>query len=412
MNAEQRILHLFGCLILITWSPKTSAQFRANAADASTAKADLLLFQNQDRLHGKLKSADETRLFWDHFIPHHNLPAQPMQFPWESVREIILASDARIEQPEASTVTLTNGDRLSGQLAGFRKGSLQIRTRFAGELAIPRAYLKTVVPTSPPSPLVYEGPDGLDGWLNLGPKNANTESKWIFEAPYFRARGSLATLGRSFSWPDLFSLQFESRWETSPAFRVILGSDYADHPLDQSPLLTGTERLPNTASRSGPAFSFKFIGTTAAFHHGANERGAAKWKKIGSNAQNLLNGTDRSARIDIRGQWSTGQFFLIVDDRLVGQWKAPDSFKPSGQSLVFAVEDDLAVSLGAIRLEKWDGRTPINGQVADVEVQFIHNNDRVSGNLSSINETEAMIDTSYQAGLKIPLAKVGAFHFS
>ena len=50
--------------------------------------------------------------------------------------------------------------------------------------------------------------------------------------------------------------------------------------------------------------------------------------------------------------------------------------------------------------------------LCDVEVEFAGNDDRVSGNLSAINETEAMVDTSYQAGLKIPLAKVGAFHFS
>ena len=97
------------------------------------------------RLHGSLLGFADGAVRWQH--PH---AAEPILFRQENVVRATLAPRRLNQNPPATVVTLTNGDRLTGALLAVDQPTLQLRPNYMPSLSLPRRGVESIRPGEPP----------------------------------------------------------------------------------------------------------------------------------------------------------------------------------------------------------------------------------------------------------------------
>jgi len=341
---------------------------------------DRLVLINGDSLRGTLVSVDPAGygLRWIH--PSAN---DPIDFALDAVAQVKLderptsgrrAGDARI--------TLTNDDLLSGRLMTLDAEALSLDTWYAGPLTIQRPMLRTLEPNLATSPLVYQGPAGLERWTLAD----SARGQWMYKNGALYASTSYA-IGKGIEgMPDKVSIQFDAAWQYNyPSFYFSFFSD-------------------NLTSYSGNCYALRVNGTSVYLYRFSSRGGSQRLANI--NVQEFSQ--QRNATFRLLADRKERLFTLLINGHVKGRWSDGSAAPGVGNGIVFDPENEYPFKISNITVCRWDGTVPTPGddsmqETEEDTVRFV-NEDKVSGNLQSIADGNATFETSY-ATLEIPLER-------
>lgn len=292
----------------------------APAAPADAAKS-IVRFANNDALAGSPESITPERLLWN-----SPLLARPSSFFTDKILDISLTPTLPEEtQDHETTVTLTNGDTIRGQLASVTDETVSLDTWFAGRMNFNRLMVSDVR-IEQRAAFLYRGPTGMDGW-----QQAVDPPVWNYHRAAFRSSGS-GSIARAGVLPDECSVSFDTAWRgDSIRMRVIV---FSDDPSTDNP-------------SSGYELSFQ--------RGSIHLRNCKTQSFLGSTQSRVLMENDK-ARIEIRASAKNNRVALFIDDRIVEVWNDPDAAQDNpGRTLHFISGSSLPLRISNIGVTQWDG---------------------------------------------------------
>ncbi|MFC1582881.1 hypothetical protein ACFL4W_05015 [Planctomycetota bacterium] len=348
-----------------------------------TTGPDVLVFMNDDNLHGDLASIDLGGLVWKHADA-----GTPITFNLANIKQIKLGKLRRGAGGSGlSSARLTNGDTLMGKLVEMDEEKLVLDTWYAGRLNILRPMLMSLMPGLSKGIFVYEGPTGLQDWT-VGRNRQNT---WQFKKGAFYT-SNYGTIGKDINLPDTANIEFELQWQNSASLTICFYTD----------------RINNTG---GNCYQMSFNGSHINMQRYSQNSGSYS---LGNFSINDLR-NKRKAHISIRVSKAKKTVALVMDGTLRKQWTDKEDFAGAGKGLLFSSNNSgQPMRIMNIRVSGWDGQfegqpAASEGNVKDM-VRFI-NNDKVSGKLVAIKEGKMVFQTEY-ATMNIPMTRVRFIEFS
>jgi hypothetical protein len=352
------------------------------AADAE--KADAIVFLNGDSLHGELvgvaAGGDASRLRW-----RHAGVDEPIAFDLQGVSEVRLTPrpgrDARAHE---TIVRLTNGDVLAGEMKSLGAEALVLETWYAGDIAVRRSSVRSIVPRQSGAGLLYEGPKSLDEWktMNMG----NNQRPWEL------VKGALVSampmpIGRDIAnLPDAVSLEFVA--SLTPGAHLIAWV-FTEKPEQQDN--SDSYMLQIQSARRCELYR-------VSPNEGTTNLGYADLPglRTGGKFQFRLLADRKNRRVA-----------LLVDNTLAREWQDTKEFRGRGKGISFMSHQPGSCRISAIRVRGWDGRLPGRaGQAAPDEhdgVTFA-NGDVLSGRILSIAGGVMKMQTPY-APMDVPVER-------
>ena len=279
-------------------------------------------FSNNDQLSGSIESLTPERLVW-----RSSILESPTPFFLKNVLDLTLeAEQPEVDARHEATVTLTNGDQVSGQLASVAHDFVELDTWFAGRMKLDRLMISDIK-ISERRNLLYRGPASLDGWTQLG-----ESPSWSFQNAGFRSKSTGGSIARDVGLPDECSVAFDAGWRGSFGIRLVLFSDDLTNENPASGYeLTFQQRSIYLRSRK----TQKFLGHTP-------------------NAVALQE--NEKARIEVRASLKSGKICILIDGRLVDVWTDPEvATNQIGRGLHFIAQSASPVHISRIEVAHWDG---------------------------------------------------------
>lgn len=291
------------------------------AAALADAASSIVRFANNDVLTGSPESISPERLLWN-----SPLLGRPSSFFTDKILDISLTPTLpELDHDHETTITLTNGDTIRGQLASVTDEIVSLDTWFAGRLNFNRLMVSGVI-IEQRAAFLYRGPSGMDGW-----DQSADPPVWKYHRSAFRSSGS-GGIARAEVLPDECSVSFDTAWRgDSIRLRVIVFSDdtSTDNPS------------------SGYELSFQ--------RGGIHLRNCKTQSFLGSAQSRLLMEADK-ARIEIRASAKNNRVALFINDQIVEVWNDPDAGRVNaGRSLHFISGSTLPLRISNIGVARWDG---------------------------------------------------------
>jgi hypothetical protein len=367
------------------------------AAHAATG-AGMIRFFNQNQLPGQVSSIEKDLIRWD--SPQLEKPAPFFMNQVLEINQTPKVTETK-EICEA-VVSLTNGDSLRGQLSSVSDQAIELETWYAGKLTLMRPMVESVKIIDRPK-LVYQGPDGLDGW-----KRIDEESAWTFEAGRFKSNGP-GQIARDVKMPASSRVAFDLSWRSSLRTRIIVCSD--------------------DVSTKEPSNAYDLIIQRKYVYL------RKRWSTNGGGGTNILGQTvnvpefseNEKARVELCVDRKKGVFNFIVDGRSVAVWQDND-FKEGamGGGLHFIADDSTPLTLSRIEVSEWDGvidrqpaaedpnlaeeeeegtKTPPKKEEPAPGKMTLRNGDTLMGEVLGIEKGIMRVKTSY-AELKMPVSRL------
>ena len=347
------------------------------------AAGDRLVFLKGDWLHGELVSVDAAsgRVIW-----RHPEAREPIAFSSKSVSELRLGPrQGTAATHESGVVRLTNGDELTGDIASVDPTNLVLSTSSAGRLMLQRSMVSEIRPGAGAMSVLYEGPKSLDEWkLRGGDRGRMWELKDGVLSPLVPV-----PLGRSIEkMPDSVRIDFTVEWRQQGIyFSFWFFHEKPDEPQGEAYMLNIISGQRVDLNRLRSTGGSQNLGS-AEFAEGAQQRG--------------------TARFSILADRSKGNIALLVNGKMLRQWKDSREFKGGGSSITFMPQGGRELRISEIRVSKWNGIVPQGTEVASDSPDdsvVLSNGDVMSGTLLGIAEGQAVVKTPF-ADLKIPLDRV------
>ncbi|MSR66923.1 MAG: hypothetical protein EXS24_06075 [Pedosphaera sp.] len=332
-------------------------------------------------------------------------------------------------------VKMHNGDELNGDVTELDASKVTLQTWYAGTLSIPRAAVKSITPRGKNGKLVYEGPDGIQGWvsgnrgnrvgingvINAAPviplqrqlrieaavdgvqlralpaiinpgivtttPNAN---EWKFHNGGFVATGAGSMIGRDFETPDRVNIEFDIHWQGYFSFQTLLFTDKFEQ-------------------YGGKNYSLQINASSCYLNRNSPELGSMRVGNAVIGRTNLQN-PKTSAHISIRVDKKEKVFALFVDDVLIQQWKDNQEFAGKGKGLMFVSQSAAPMKVSQIRIMEWDGAisAPADQVTGNGKEDFLRlgNSDTMSGTVKAYKDGKVIFANSF-AALEIPIERVG-----
>lgn len=387
----------------VTRNKESGAESKStNAADRRSDR-DIVFFRNGDLLYGALNSIEpDAGVKWSR--PDS---AGPFQFNSRQVSEILLSgmeAPSRAASSNFCALQLNNGDQLHGILSGYDGQTIKLDTWFGGTMEFPRESVAMLLPIGLPRTVVFEGPDGIEGWtsseVDLGAAAQIETGKWIYHNHALYA-GKSASIARDVHLPDVSSLSFDMEWRGFFHLAVALYTQYL-HPIN----LQNKETEP----KFGGFYSLQLNPFSANL---LPVKQNEPLRYLGQSAlQNLSQKS--SAHIDLRVNKQKKQIALLIDGVLVKDWIDSDSFAGTGTAIRFVHQGQGAVKLSNIKVTEWDGQfddpisiTPNKTQ----DIARLRNGDRVPGAVKSIHNGKMKVEAPGNT-LDIPMSRVKQIEFA
>ena len=205
---------------------------------------DILLFENGDLMHGTFGGINEG-LLWE-----RTDIKRPIKFGIPGVRQLVLKGGLGIGlDDKTSFVTLVSGDRIPGEIISLDDQTLSLKSPVAGDLAIPRALLKSISPNPFDGELIYTGPYTSAGWMTLDYKKTETQlekeaeekkkadtkkqeikeevsSPWIHSGAAFYSLDTRPLIIPDAKMPDVGRIRFKASWKGRLNITLALHSDF------------------------------------------------------------------------------------------------------------------------------------------------------------------------------------------
>ncbi len=278
-------------------------------------------FSNNDRLVGTLESLTSEFL-----ILKSKAFETPVSLYLKKVMDLSLSGEKPNNAANhEATLTLTNGDTVRGQLASVTDELVCLDTWFAGRMNFKRNMVSSVK-IEGPSTLIYQGPTGLDGWMQSGDTPA-----WTYGYSAFRSKNA-GSIAKNELLADECAVAFETAWKgDSIALKVILFS--------------------NEPSSANPSSGYELT-----FQRGSVYLRNSKTQSfLGSTHSQVLMENDK-AKVEIRASRKSGKFCLFINGRLIEVWSDPDVAKDKlGSCLHFVSQNAIPMRISRITVAPWDG---------------------------------------------------------
>lgn len=316
------------------------AGITAGQGETNAPGADRLSFRNGDLLTGKLLSINsQSGVQWTrpdaigpiNFEPSHvttiDLGTSAPPIPWSN---------------NTYRVLMSGDDLVEGVVDSCDSNSIHITTAPAGVLTPARGSLVSLTRVLPPDVALFEGPTGMDGWVqgisSLAPLNG---TNWTYRNGAFYSDKS-ASIARDFKLPPVASIQFDLRWQNMFMLALAL---YADSP--QPVNLTAKDKEP----AFGAFYSFRLNSSMAdmfAVKQGEPER---MFDPVIIQAFARTN----RAHVDLRVNKPKGSISLLINGMLMKEWIDSAGFAGQGTYLRFVNQGLGSVKISNIRISRWDG---------------------------------------------------------
>lgn len=175
------------------------------------APADQIALPDDSRLTGTVRSINGDGVL----ELASELSPDPVMLKPEAVRKLTFARPTdRVESP-GSVVELVNDDQLPADIVSFDGNVLNVVTRDAGPLAIPRTFLKSIQLGIHKQKSIYSGPKSVEEWA----EGVEGSKNWRFIKGALTASGP-AVAARRVELPSRFIFKFNLKWQLSPNFMV------------------------------------------------------------------------------------------------------------------------------------------------------------------------------------------------
>lgn len=359
----------------------------ASAAPASSAPVepggDRLTLMKGDWLRGELVAMDPAagRVTW-----RHPDAREPIGVSAKAVAEIRLGAREGTAPPRSSgAVRLTNGDELAGDIVSVDPTNLVLETASAGRLALQRSMVAQIRPGAGAVSVLYEGPKSLDEWkLRGGDRTRMWELKDGVLSPLVPV-----PLGRAIdAMPDSVRIDFTVEWRQQGIyFSFWFFHEKPDEPQGEAYMLNIISGQRVDLNRLRSTGGSQNLGS-AEFAEGAQQRGTARFSILADRAK--------------------GNIALLVNGKMLRQWKDSREFKGGGKSITFMPQGGRELRISEIRVSKWNGIVPQGAEVAadtPDDAIVLANGDVMSGTLMEVLGGQAVVKTPF-ADLKIPLDRI------
>jgi hypothetical protein len=371
---------------IIVPSPTNRASPAAVSGTAASGSptGDALVFRNGDLLHGTLLSiVPDTEIRWSH--PDAK---RPIEFAPPNIVQIKLAAQpAAPAAPPQAVVRLTNGDELRGQIVALDETTLTLQTAYAGELAIQRTMVQTILPKTSTGPALYRGPTDLADWVR-----PQGDQAWRFRnGALYSVAGQSGPIGRDVKLKDRSRIEFDLAWRNPPYLQISLAAD-------------------NPENFFGNAYLLQITGNSVQLQRGRLRGGFSNLG--GSTSLDNFAGRGK-ARLSILVDKPKRTIALLVDGALVKQWTDPGDFAGQGGCLMFLSQGQGPMRISNLLVTEWDGELGEGGALvakADDMIRF-SNNDKVSGRLQAIHKGVITFATAF-ATLEVPLDRAAQIEFA
>ena len=360
---------------------------------------DVIWLQTGERLRGELAGiAGDHTILWR----HPDISEQVM-FPLAQTIKIRLGPRP-YETPKAESpclVRCVNQDEFEGDLVQFDQSGATLQTWYAGTLKFARDHLSSIQPIIINPKVLFQGPDGMEGWTQGASGIPGVESNaWSFMNGALVAT-SAGSVARDVKLPAMASLDFDLAWANYLQIAIAL---YADslQPVN----LAGKDAAPDF----GGFYSLQINGNTA------NILTVKKGAPLNSLGVHMMPGFDNktTVHITIRIHKQDRSVYLYMDGVLVKHWQ--DSADTLGAGTCIRIVNQAAnpLKISNLTIAEWDGRLDIQpAVVSNATKDFVRllNHDSVSGTLQTINKGLAVFLTDH-GNLEVPLQRVEQIHFA
>ncbi len=340
-------------------------------------------------LHGRLGAIDSGKgLRWEY--PDAKTP---IDFKPENLAWVHFAITNKGEVSGSNTtcqIRFANGDESLGKLVALNENEVEMQTWFGGTLKTPRSALRSLRFIPNGSLTVYEGPTSLQEW-QLG-KNQNPQA-WQFSDGALIAN-AVGTVGRDMHLPASSRLEFDLAWNApfsllfSYYTEVFDGFNYnsSAYMFYINPGNVSLQRINAGAGSST-------LGRT--------ETIAAMLKK-------------KKVHLEFRGSKAENLLELLVDGKLVSQWKDNAGWVGKGSGILFYAQTDGAnLKISNMKVSEWDGKPGdeiMTNAPAGEDQLHLANRDKVSGKVIKLRDGKLNIQTP-ASSLEIPTERVTQIFF-
>ncbi len=373
---------VFALLLLIAqtgWSAEVTSP---------NPRPGLLQLLDGSTLHGSLRLIEQTNgLSWKH--PAAN---SPLELLLTNVNLVRFDKADRIEHSfkPSCRFHFKNGDEIIGNIVSIGGNELRIESWFGEDLHARLDSVDSIMFSSKGYNLLYEGPNGIDGWrIGRNPRS------WKYEDGAFIANGA-DLLGRDFGLTGSSTLEFDLAWNGAFSLSLTL---YA----------SVIERFDYSTS----AYLI-YLGT-----------GAISVQRVQAGAGAVMLGQTQipemfrrnKMHFEIRCNKEDASIALFADGKFIARWKdsTAGGFVAKGGGIVFFSQvEPKALKLSNIRVAEWDGKfepEAMTNAPTDLDIVYLANRDKVTGDVVGLQEGKATISTK-QTKLDIPISRITQIRFA
>ena len=364
-----------------------------------SSRADLLQFFDGSSLSGDFLRIDEDgrlRFYCDAFDQEAAFSTEDVS--WLRFGDLVETAEPTQFHPDVA-LEFANGDEVYGRLVSISESEAHVKTSEDNELLARREDLRSVTRLPTDYRLLYEGPNGADGWtVNTSGASNITEpevgaSPWIYKDGALQASRP-STLGRKFPLQDAVSVQFDMSW--TGFFSLYLGA-FAERD-DRYDYRTASYRLmlsPNYAS-------LRVI--------------EASGRNVDFGRANVTGMDDRSrANVQFQLNRVTNEALFFLDGELVYRWQKAEAPDILGNAIVFSANSTGSLlRISNLKIATWSGDSlypyPESGP-ADDDVTTLINGDRVIGPIQRVDRNTVEVEHPLIA-LEAPMERVTRLRFA
>ncbi|MGV3773737.1 MAG: hypothetical protein ACO1QB_12605 [Verrucomicrobiales bacterium] len=367
---------LAGSLALQAATPANTTATNSNA---------LLQFLDGSSLHGNLAGIEAGKnLAWKH-------PAATdlLNFTATNLSSVRFES-ATFAAPEFRPTCrfyFRNGDEVIGNLISISNQTTRLESWIGGNLEAARASMESITFSTRGYKLLYEGPNGTNGW-----RTGRNPRSWEYRDGTFIANGA-DLLGRDFGLTTSSTIEFDLAWNSNFSLSITLYAqaiDRFDYSSSAYLLYLGPAAVNLQRVQAGA---------------GASLLGQAQIPSMLRKSK---------THFEIRCNKEDATISLFADGAFVQRWRDPSGFVAKGTGVVFFSQvEPKGMKISNIRVAEWDGRfePDILANLPPTEdVVLLANHDRVMGQIKQITDGKMtmMVKTN---SLDIPLARVTQIRF-
>ncbi len=374
-------------------------------------KSQVIELLNGDALQGTfVEFSAEGGVKWRHPAVKNDI-----EFGADSVSRVLLYPRvAKNSDKQNCRVTLRTGDELLGELIELDEDYLLLGAWYSrSSLRIPRDKIFSIAPGGQAGNTIYTGPKNMDGWTgrnlkaNVG-RNVQIQRRglvpnngfarqvgggagWQFSKESFTSTKSGSQIGRKVKYADKTNIEFDLSWRGSFNIAVHLYSDKMEQ-YGSNGYIVGLSN-----------YNCYLIRSTAKQGH----------NNIGNvNLPQELRGKTK-AHISVRVDKKNNSITLLMNDRIIRQWKDSAGFVGKGDVLMFLSQGQAMLKISKINITEWDGKMPTpGGNKHKVDEDLLRGADSdISGKVVSIANGEVKFKASF-AELNMPVEKVTLIRFA